>query len=323
MHTLVGLSYGRENEYKRMILAILSFRAWYVGPKNAIRIVIYTDNSNYFKLFFNDIDVEYVPLTNEKIVQMKGPLGFVHNVKVAVIKEAFTLYQNDDLLFIDSDVFFMNDPFSLLAKISSGNSVMHSREYALEDRRYSTSEGNAPKLFLDLIDKQTFLTSRGEEKFYSSQISWNSGVLGIPTDLSNSLADVSKLTQIFFSNSSWHISEQLAFSLILQTRTIIHSSDKYIYHYWPANKKQDIDIILDKKINNKFALLGCERKLTLIRKLTYEMGMREYTMDAFNKNNIIDAYKLVIVYLLKNKFNLKFVKDVVYNTRKCLYERYK
>ena len=323
MYTLVGLSYGRENEYKRIILAILSFQAWYSGPKNSFRIVIFTDNSDYFEPYFNGINVEYVSLDNDKIVQMKGSLGFIHNVKIAVIKEAFAAYQHDSLLFLDSDIFFIADPISMLTKISSGNSVMHSREYALEERRYSVSEGNAPKLFLDLIDRQTFLTSHGEEKFYSSQFSWNSGVLGIPANLADSMADISKLTQVFFSSSSWHVSEQLAFSLILQTRTVVHASEKYIYHYWPNNKKVDIDIILHEKINDKFARLDCEKKYLLIKGLTSEMVLREYTMDAFNKGDIATAYKLSFLYLLKNKFNLKFVKDVLYNTKKYLYERHR
>jgi hypothetical protein len=316
MVTLVGLSYGLEREYKRMIFAILSFKAYYSGPEDSISLLVFTDNPTYFERFFTGLKVKYVLLTPARIELMKGAQNFVHLVKIAVVREAFEMYPNNSLLFIDSDTFFVKDPLPLLSIISADTSLMHTKEYALAERIDSTSEGMSPQLFLNTIERCTFLTSQGEERYFSSQYSWNSGVIGLAKEGRAYMEDIYKLTEDFFSCSSWHISEQLAFSLILQTRTTVHSCEKYIYHYWPGDKKVMIDSILATSIDNLFAKLDLQKKLLKIAKMSSAMLLREVSMDTLKKGGLMKAYKYAIMYLFQVGLDVKFLRDVLYRTRK-------
>jgi hypothetical protein len=315
MVTLVGLSYGQEHEYKRMIFAVLSFRAYYSGPESSICLLIFTDNPVYFKYFFTGLRVKYVLLTPAKIELMKGAQNFVHLVKIAVVREAFELYPDNSLLYIDSDTFFIKDPLPLLNIISANDSLMHTKEYALAERTDSTSEGSSPQLFLNAIDRRAFSTSQGEEHYFPYQYSWNAGVIGLAKEGQAYMEDIYKLTEEFFSCSSWHISEQLAFSLILQTRTTIHSCEKYIYHYWPGDKKLIIDGFLATRLDKVFARLELQKKVLEIAKMSSTILMREVSMGALKKGSLIKAYKYAGMYLFQVGLDIQFIRDVLYRTR--------
>ncbi|MGI4743440.1 MAG: hypothetical protein ACRYG7_50455 [Janthinobacterium lividum] len=317
--TLVGLSYGREQEYKRLIFAVLSFKAFYSGIDSNVQLLIFTDNSAYFEHFLTGILVKYVLLTPAKIELMKGPQKFVHLVKVEVIREAFELYPNNNLVYIDSDTFFIKDPLPLFGMISAENSLMHTKEYALTERIGSTSEGNSPQLFLSALKNRTFSTSQGEERYFPSQYSWNAGVIGLAKEGKGYIDDIYKLSGEFFSCSLWHISEQLAFSLLLQTRTTIYPCEKYIYHYWASDKKIVIDTFLSKKLDRAFTELDLQEKIINIAKMSSAMLLRELAMDTLAKGNMFVAYKYAAMYLSKAGFDIKFLRDVIYRTRNLGY----
>nr|GFD36212.1 hypothetical protein [Tanacetum cinerariifolium] len=156
-----------------------------------------------------------------KILSSREPTGYSHRLKAVVVDEAFQAYPDDNLLFIDSDTFIFADPRPLLTQIAPTVNFMHVLEYPLQER----SNGYESSQFLKLIEKETFITSKGEERYQSSQFSWNSGVLGLSAAIAAYMPDVFLLMDRFYTGSNWSISEQLAFALILQTRSQLLPSD--------------------------------------------------------------------------------------------------
>ena len=326
MNNLVVLSYGKESEYRRAVLAILSYYSWLASSEEVNRTIIFTDNPAYFEPYLFGLKVEYISLTKEKIRDMKGPANFIHRMKIAVLSEVFRAYPTDTIFYIDSDTFIQADPAPLLARISPAVSVMHVLEYALEGYRHEDTGGR----LVQLIENQVFVTTKGDERFSPSHFSWNAGVLGLAPSMAAYLPDVFLLTDKFFAASTWHISEQLAFSLVLQTRTQIIPSDEVVYHYWQNTAKLAVDAILSGVFTQEFATLPLLEKKKVLCPLTRslpdqipsylqkhpEIELRFLAIGAFHRKEFLTGYKLASSYLIKKPTDISFLKDVIYHTRK-------
>lgn len=328
MTNLVVLSYGDIVEYQRVILAVLSYQGWLATAGETGRTVVFTDNPAYLKPYFAGLTVDYRLLTPPEIREMKGPVNFVHRLKVAVLAEAFSRYPDDSLLYVDSDTFAFKNPKPLLARISPTVSAMHQPEYTLEAHRH---QGMGSRL-LHLLESESFTTSRGEERFRASQTSWNAGVLGLAPTVAASMADVFLLTDRFFSTSGWHVSEQLAFSLVLQTRTQVIPSDDFIYHYWQATHRAAVDALLPGILTPDFMALPLPEKAESILRLTQqllsqiaeylaahpEIELRVQALDSLHLKNFAAGYRLAGRYLLKKPMDTQFIRDIIYHTRQRL-----
>lgn len=245
--SLVLLSYGNETENRRAVFCLLSFLSWTNKISNGISIVIYTDNISFFKKHFENIKINYVSLTIEMLKEMSGRSGFLHRSKVEVILQTFQKYPDNDVLFLDTDTFFYAKPTPLILQYKEGKSFMHKREYTIAQSLSifdSYGQQQYPAAFIKYISSQTFLVNNKPEVFDTSDYSWNSGVLGLSKGFGAYMSDVLKLTDLFYENSEWFISEQLAFSFILQRHTSISSTDSLIYHYWPKYEKEFVDQFL-------------------------------------------------------------------------------
>ncbi|MBB2148412.1 hypothetical protein [Pedobacter gandavensis] len=249
---LVLLSYGRETEYRRAIFSILSFYSWSTSDLKGLRILIYTDHPQFFEPYLGHIPIEYVLLTEALRKEMLGALDFIHRIKVGVIDLTFKQYPNDHLLFIDSDTFFTEDPKMLWNGFKAGQSFMHTKEHTLEQGFQffnAINMGKHPKDFLDYISNRDFTVKDKTLRFDKNDYSWNSGVLGLHTSFSTVMPDVIKLSDEFYANSKWFVSEQLAFALILQKTTDIVPTEDFVAHYWGKRQK----VMLDKFIAQLFS----------------------------------------------------------------------
>jgi hypothetical protein len=328
MTNLVVLSYGRENEYRRAILAVLSYYSWLSTSAEAGRTVIFTDNAAYFHPYLEGLTVDYISLTRERVQELNNVTGYPYRVKVSAVQEAFEAYPDANVLFIDSDTFVMADPAPLLARISPQVRVMHLREFVLEQRRAEDAGGR----LLQLLESQSFQTSHGEERFNASQSCWNSGVLGLDPTVAAYISDVFQLTDKFYLGSGWHISEQIAFSLLLQTRSEIIASDDVVFHYWPGHEKAAVDALILGMLTAQFVALPLAEKLRSIRTLTAQLPTRitEYlqanphvklrldALYAFSQRRFAEGYGFAGRYLLKKPTDTKFMRDMLYYTRQML-----
>jgi hypothetical protein len=328
MTNLVILSYGRENEYRRAILAVLSCYAWLSEWARLERVIIFTDNADFLRPYLAGLEVDYKMLTPAKIQSSREPTGYSHRLKAVVINEAFQAYPGDNLLFIDSDTFVFADPKPLLMRISPTVNFMHVLEYPLQER----SNGYESGQFLKLIEKETFVTSKGEERYHSSQFSWNSGVLGLSEATAAYMPDIFLLMDEFYVGSNWSISEQLAFALILQTRSKLLPSDSIVHHYWESSKKLAVDALLTTLLTPKFADLVLSDKLNIVSSLTKrlpadivaylnmhpEINLREEAIFSLYMKDFKKGYWLASKYILNKPADIKFIKDVLYYTRRLL-----
>jgi hypothetical protein len=246
---LVLLSYGNTSEYQRGVFCILSFFAWCENCELHTRIVLYTDNPDFFRQFLANLQIKYVYLNDAALEEMSGQHRFSHRIKIAVINETFQNYPNEDILFIDTDTFFYTKPTFLLNHFVEGKCYMHKQEYTLKESVNIFASYNQPEFplaFLNFIHGRKFLVGGVEQMFGPDHCSWNSGVLGLDKNFATYIPDVFNITDAFYVNSKWFVSEQLAFSLVLQSISEINPTDEFIFHYWGKRQKTLMDNLINK-----------------------------------------------------------------------------
>lgn len=235
-----------------------------------IRTIVYTDDPSFFKQYLSHLEIEYVMLTEELLLEMLGDSDYIHRRKVGVIDLTFKKYPVEQLLFIDSDTFFIGNPTKMLNGFSDGISFMHKREYNFEEglQHFSAfNQGKYPKAFINYISGRDFVINSRTERFSKYDYSWNSGVLGLNAAFSACIPDVFKLTDEFYANSHWFISEQLAFALILQKTTTIIPTEEIVLHYWGKRQKTLMDAFIVDLFFNQISEL---KEKSYFRALTYK-----------------------------------------------------
>lgn len=325
---LVLQSFGRENEYKRAVLTILSYFAHSSLLHTDSSVILFTDQPDYFKDYLKELPVTYISLTTSKIQQMQGDICFLHRMKIAIIEEAFKIGEGD-MLYADSDTFFTADPTPLMEQLTADISFMHLLEYKFGSlRNMALPAGETFVRFLQLIEQQTFTLADGSPiKITPEDASWNAGVMMFHASHERFIPDVFALTDQLFPASKNHASEQYAFSIMMQRNTYLSSCDSVIYHYWYRIKKNIIDLYLQERLNDRWARLSLADKLAEVQHWTtilpaffekHFLTYRDNAIQAFNENNYAQAYPLAIKALWKNPSDLEFVKDVLYHTKRYL-----
>lgn len=314
------LAYGRETEHKRAIFAVLSFWAWYSGDKSTVQTVVFTDRPELFTASLAGLPIEYVVLMPEYLDAMRGPQQYVHRIKVAIVAQTFKNHPNDNLLFCDSDTFFVAESEQLLHRLQAGTSIMHLREYRLVDAVpiYAVfKQAKFPRKFIDLIENRTFRIGPNEQQFHSTQFSWNSGVLGLTEAIGGIMPDIMALNDALYVGSGWIMSEQVAFSLALQAVTRVVPAEQYVFHYWGQRQKVLMDVLLKKLIYISFNNLTLLERLTQVRQLTIKWWRtveldknREGALYAFSNGEVIAGIKCTVKALIASPFNAAFTKNL-------------
>ena len=319
---LVVQSFGKESEYRRAIFCLLSYAA-HSGNYTAI---LFTDNPAYFQKHLTGFALDIILLTPEKIKSMRGEIDFLHRMKIALIEEAFTLHDGP-LLYADSDTFFVADPMPLVQQLNSQTAFMHTHEYQFDYlKTLPLPSGETFHAFHKLISEQVFKGYDGQTiAVNSTQSSWNAGVMFFHPTHKNFLPDVYALTDQFYPTTRNHASEQYAFSIILQTHTLLKPCESVIYHYWYRVKKEIMDNLLETLFltwpTEKNEQLNHVRALaqTLPSDLSnHILTLRDNAIQAFHENQFKTGYRITFRALQKKPFNGKFLRDVAYHTRRAI-----
>jgi hypothetical protein len=308
---LVYLSYGGESEYRRAIFNILSFQAWCPDITNSIRIIIYTDDPDFFENHLLNFEIELYFLSEKLLDEMSGQENFIHRRKVWAIALTFQNYPEQDLVFIDSDTFFVANADMLFCRQNANESFMHVREYELRDGLdifSSFNQGHFPKALIERIKDKDFNIGNKIMRFTPEDYSWNSGVLGLSSHFARLMPDILQLTDEFYSASKWFLSEQLAFSFVLARLTIIQPTDDLVCHYWGGRQKVLVDHLLsDYLFSNKQRFMNYERiKYTtkLWQKIVHNDIILEQIEIAKASGSWIYLGKKVIRFILFNKLDM-------------------
>jgi hypothetical protein len=268
-------------------------------------------------------------LSPEKIKQMRGKIDFLHRMKIAEIEEAFE-YTKGNLLYADSDTFFMADPSTLMGRLSSKQSFMHLKEYSFESiRNWALPAGKPFVAFVKLIEENIFKLSNGEMQYNTKMFSWNAGVMMLHWEHRHLLKDVFLLTDQFFPSTQNHASEQYAFSLILQNNTELHPCDEVIYHYWYHVKKSIVDKFLPNQLSKLLKLETSAERMNFVKELTrmlpnyfesHLLTHKDNAIQKFNEHEYWSGLKLAYSAILKGAFSdTVFLKDILYHTRKKIF----
>lgn len=327
MVNLAVQSFGKEYELKRATLAILSFFAHTSIAKEETQVFMFTDKPEYFKDYLNGLPVKYMLLTPEKVKQMRGKINFLHRMKIALIEESF-LNSEGDLLYFDSDTFFIADPRPLMNILSPELSFMHVHEYHFEEMKNFPLPGGATfQAYLKHIEQNSFKLDDGSDFSISPKLSsWNAGVMMLHRAHAKFLPDVYALTEQTYPQTQNHASEQYAFSILLETRTKLQTCDSVIYHYWYRIKKQIIDEFLNEKLNEAFAKKALVEKISIVKKWTEELPaffekhiltLRDNAVQKLNENKYGEGYAWAAKAIFKAPLSDKtFLKDVLYHLKR-------
>lgn len=308
---LVFLSYGRTAEYLRAVFCILSLSAWLEDEITNISIIVYTDNPDFFATYLGDFEIQYVVLTKEELLEMQAGTNFIHRIKVSAIDLTFKRFPDQEVIFIDSDTFFTADPVQLFNGLDAATSFMHKREYNFKEGLelyHSFNQQQYPEAFIGYIAGKEFSIGGKKVKFNTDDYSWNSGVLGLQKDFGAYMPDVIRMTDEFYANSQWFISEQLAFSLVLQRTTRIRSAEDFVFHYWGHRQK----ILADGLIADLFEQHAADlAKKSLMRAVTKKWQkmiaadlILEQANNGFAKGDYLYALKKRLHFLIKKVLGL-------------------
>jgi len=330
---LVTQSFGKESEFRRVILAILSAFVYWKGDKSELQVVLFTDNPSFFSKWLKGLKVHFVTLSPKKIKSMRGEIDFLHRMKIALIEESFALFPNSDMFYFDSDTFFIDNSIKGFQRISEQQSSMHLHEYQFDSiKDMPLPAGETFQAFYKLILSNDFQLSNGERlKVLPTDSSWNAGVMCLHHTHARFLKDVYTLTDQFYPSTKNHASEQYAFSIMLQKNTNLVPCEELVYHYWYRIKKQIIDLELEKEDFVKIENLELDQKLVKIKAYTYSLPvifenhyltLNDNAFQSFHENIFIKGYFWYFRSFMKSpKEAISKIKDVLYHTKRMILGR--
>ena len=327
-HIFLTQSFGKESEYKRAILAVLSAFVHWNSGLDKIKVVLYTDNPGFFKNWLAGIEVDYVLLTPAKVKVMRGEIDFLHRMKIALIEETFISNPEANIFYFDSDTFFIENPVGIFNAVEENNSFMHLLEYPFSDiKKMPLPSGETFQAFYNLINSRTFELAEGEKMVVKSEdCSWNAGVMCFHYSHHRFINDVYHLTDQFYPETKNHASEQYAFSIMLQKFTTLKPCEDIVYHYWYRIKKEIMDKLLAKNSFTSIEMLPLEAKIAKLKPFLIELptllendylSLLDNAVQTFNEDKFREGYAWYFKAVCKNPFaSMKMLKDVIYHTKR-------
>lgn len=269
--SLVLLSYGgRDDQVAETKYAILSAYRW-ARPSDGIEIVLYTDNPSRF----DDMPVRLRPIAAEELEGWTGPEGYQYRRKLEVLRDAL-IQTGRPVVFVDSDTWFRRSPARLFDRIGRGRSIMHVREGNLRGRPFPQYCHD----FVDCVESRTWKTSSGSPLDITSDVVWNSGVIGLDP-LDNVLVDdaLALIDQVYCKCELWSL-EQFAIAFFLMRSTDVRGASDIVFHYWPRDLKEAFHPTLLEELDRTADLAPRERanELHRFRPRLHGVGQLKYVM---------------------------------------------
>jgi hypothetical protein len=259
---VVYQAYGRPEILQQSLFSVISLVKKHDGLRNVHKILIYTDKPRYFQDFLGQTSfIQYEPMDSNRLQNWLGPDCFVHRVKIEMIRNATSIFPDKNLVYLDGDTFFTEDPADIFSRIDARTSFMHEFENAIKLGKDPLS-----KKLTKFLNKQDFKVQGHTFRIPSGLMMWNAGLIGFSPEFSGELRDVLALADQAYASYPKHIMEQLAFCYYLSKKTKIQSAQDFVYHYW----KQNLETALKEFDSIKWPEALSPKK-TLFQKLSDKM----------------------------------------------------
>lgn len=290
---------------------------------------MFTDDPGWFSSYLQDLPVIYETLTPERIRAMRGDIDFLHRMKIALIERSFDLC-GGNLLYADSDTFFIKDPGPVLDSMTPEKAFMHKPEYPFSDLCHCALPAGKP--FLDFVrfiqDNKVRFADGSAFSVPLTYYSWNAGVMLFHQSHRKYIPDVYALTGQFYPATLNHASEQYAFSIVLNRHLVLQECFDLSYHYWHRVKKMIADQFLEKQFPRMAGLQNTEERLLLaktwIRRLpvlftTHYERHKDDAIQYFNEHRYGKACQKVFrAFLKRPTLDRQFIRDTLYHTKQYL-----
>jgi hypothetical protein len=217
----VYLAHGGWEFRKEAVLSISSLAE--KGPLPG-KILVYTDRPDEFK----NLPVEPVLLTKSRIKSWQGPYGFMHRMKIELLRELLREGRGH-LIFVDSDTVWRDGPARICEFLHDGCVV-------LQDREHKLSEAFFPEYLAVLSD--TGLLKKEGLPVTAQRPLWmfNTGVVGLPSAMNpDVLEDALRMCDLLARSVPFKMTwvEQTAYSYIFQSLGMeIRTCAEEVLHYW-------------------------------------------------------------------------------------------
>lgn len=224
---IVYQAYGQECIRQECMFSILSLCSLKVADK--YQIVVYTDKPEDFALLkpINGLHLSFEILKPEQIQEWRGEIDFVHRVKICLLLDVCDKYKGN-ILYLDTDTYFTEDPQPLFEHIASGTYVMH-----LPEGRIDSGQNLVFKKLYRFLRKNNFTIQTPQKNILveGKTLMWNAGVVGLSSNDRSLLDEVLLFNDSLHKKYPKHITEQLGFSYFMQQHKLV-PADHFIYHYW-------------------------------------------------------------------------------------------
>lgn len=224
---IVYQAYGSEAILNEALYSMLSFYKIYGENYRGIALVVYTDNPLHFESVLGKERIECRSLSADQVKQWRGAIDFVHRVKIETLIDFTSDMQDDQVLYLDSDIVFLKPVDELFDKIKQGLFVMHEFEGKLNASKFPL----IVKMGKFIKGHQKELNAKGFDVPVDTGV-WNAGVIGFEASRKSLLTKVLCFTDVFFTLYPKHIAEQFGFSLYLSKQDVVFNSSEYLFHYW-------------------------------------------------------------------------------------------
>ena len=223
-------AYGNIGILQECLLALLSLcRNSNREDLAGTEIWIYTDNPGFFSSFKDCwLNLRFRELEPATLDEWRGAVDFVHRVKVCMLRD-FTKEKNGQVLYLDTDVYFLRPVNEIFKNISAGNLYMHTKEGLVHG-----SDNFVFRKLSHFIKSRKSILPAGISSINipPNTTMWNAGVLGFSTDRSEILDCVLEFTDSVYKEYPKHIIEQYAFSIYFGNYGQILPADAVVFHYW-------------------------------------------------------------------------------------------
>jgi hypothetical protein len=230
---VVYLSHGGPKYYDQTRFSVLSLLDILIREdRSDVRIVIFTDRPSESPVHESVSSVYVAP---EDLVRFRGPLDYVHRVKLEVLRRAEAEI-GLPFIYVDCDSRWLKIPdqqFAILAdsRQQTADSIVRPTIYMHK------AEGQISPTF---HPQYSTLLHRKRRKLIEWKLSeagpwhmWNSGTFGVPVGASGLFDKALAITDDFLLDVGYRIYvEQLALSLTACSQFRVEPFDDCLAHYW-------------------------------------------------------------------------------------------